>query len=148
MASMPDIQERIERFPTACRSAGLKVTPQRIAVFSMLVNTKAHPSPEEVFIEIRKTSPSISLATVYKILEMFHLKGFIKRVSTNDQVTRYDGNLEPHHHVICNQCGHIKDIMGVVDTLPEPTNGELGGFQITSKEIQYHGTCADCASNN
>jgi len=114
----------------------------------MLVNTKSHPSPEEVFVEIRKTSPSISLATVYKILEMFHLKGFIRRVSTNDQVTRYDANLDQHHHIICDRCGGIQDVMGIAETLPEPLNGELGGFRITSKEIQYHGVCADCARNN
>jgi len=148
MAQSAQLQERINAFPTACRGAGLKVTPQRVAVYSMLVKTTQHPSPEEVYSEIRKLSPSISLATVYKILDMFMLKGFIRRVSTQDQVSRYDANLAPHDHLICSGCGKIQDIMGDEPQMRQPSGNQTNGFQVVSSEIHYHGFCGDCASVN
>ena len=148
MTTSFQIQQRIDAFPMMCRSAGLKVTPQRVAVFSMLVNTIEHPSPEEVYKEIRLVSPSISLATVYKILDMFHLKGFIRRVSTADQVTRYDANLEKHHHLICSSCGTIEDVSSPGHSIPEPEVVKKNGFKIVTSEIQYHGICSRCAQKN
>jgi Fur family peroxide stress response transcriptional regulator len=137
-------QQRIADFPTTCRGAGLKVTPQRMAIFGMLAATDSHPSPEEVYSEIRKATPSISLATVYKILELFHHQGFIRRVSTLDQVTRYDANVEPHHHLICSHCGKIQDIDVEAISGRPPAKPELPDFQVSDYEIQFHGTCSEC----
>ena len=137
-------RQRIEEFPAVCRNSGLKVTPQRSAIFAMLADTDGHPTPEEVYSAIRAATPSISLATVYKILDLFHKRGFVRRVSTRDQVMRYDANLTPHHHLICNACGQIQDV--AVDDIsgPKVTTPRTEGFQIESLEIQFHGLCKDC----
>lgn len=137
-------QTRIAEFPGACRRAGLKVTSQRSAIFSMLANTDAHPTPEEVYSEIRKSAPSISLATVYKILDLFHDRGFIRRVSTKDHVARYDANIEPHHHLICSGCGRIRDISFEQKVPAQAGLPDSGGFRISNYEIQFHGLCSDC----
>ncbi len=139
-------QQRIAEFPASCRKAGLKVTLQRSAIFAMLASTDSHPTPEEVYSEIRRSMPSISLATVYKILDMFHSRGFARRVSTQGQVARYDANMDSHHHLICGNCGRIRDIGlngGGAAQFPIP---EPAGFQVSDYEIQFHGTCADCAA--
>lgn len=143
MLAQAHIQERIERFPERCRAAGLKVTHQRTAIYGMLAATERHPSPEEVYEAVRPELPSISLATVYKVLDLFHRHGFLRRVSTEHQVARYDANLHSHHHVVCDGCGRIQD----VDVrLP---GGELqspvdAGFAVSHYDIIFHGLCPDC----
>ena len=144
MASQELLQRRIDAFPENCRKAGLKLTPQRSAIFSMLASTESHPTPEEVYSEIRKNTPSISLATVYKVLDLFHSRGFVRRVSTRDQVARYDAHVEPHHHLICTACGRIQD---VADNAIAPAGVGVPGntdFLVRDYEIQFHGLCGAC----
>lgn len=148
MMNDAQIKQRISDFPATCRQAGLKVTPQRSAIFAMLTATDSHPSPEEVYSAILETTPSISLATVYKILDLFHLQGFIRRISTLDQVRRYDANVEPHHHLMCSQCGKIRDLeagalsdkaAGQAPEIPKVPDFEVSGY-----EVQFHGICSEC----
>lgn len=144
MATENEMQERVDTFPKLCRRAGLKVTPQRIAVFQMLANTKSHPSPEEVYNVIRKTSPSISLATVYKILDLFQGQGFIRRVATQNQVTRYDADISPHYHLVCIQCGTILDFFPNGAPIQPVKLPDTMDFSVTECEVQFHGLCAKC----
>lgn len=144
MITTEKIKERLEDFPAACKKAGLKVTQQRTAVFTMLATSASHPSPEEIFEAINPKAPSVSLATVYKILDTFHSHGFIKRVSSSDKLTRYDANIEQHHHLICRSCGkisdiHIKKIPAEFLQIPDAFD-----FKAASHEILFHGTCATC----
>ena len=137
------INQRIENFPAQCRDAGLKVTHQRTAIFELLARSESHPSPEEVYKQIRPQLPSISLATVYKVLDLFHRRGFLNKVSTEGQVARYDANVRPHHHQICTSCGQIHDIEPVIS--PEQmASTKSNGFKVSHMDIIFHGTCHDC----
>lgn len=146
MAMTERTQQRIAEFPASCRKAGLKVTQQRSAIFAMLASTDSHPTPEEVYSEIRGSMPSISLATVYKILDLFHTRGFVRRVSTQNQVARYDANMESHHHLVCGKCGRIRDIGLSGDGAARISIPKSAEFQVRDYEIQFHGTCAECAA--
>lgn len=145
MSSQQEIQERIQQFPERCRSAGLKLTHQRTAIFGMLAASNGHPSPEEVFSAIRRKLPSISLATVYKVLDQFQRHGFLRKVSTEGQVARYDANLTSHHHLICDQCGLIQDIPPVSATA-DITVPEVDGFRVSHFDLIYHGLCEKCGA--
>ena len=137
------ISERIRAFPAICRNSGLKVTHQRTAIYAMLAATDSHPSPEEVYTQIRGDLPSISLATVYKVLDLFNRYGFLRKVSTEGQVARYDANVRPHHHQICTSCGQIHDIEPVIS--PEQmASTKSNGFKVSHMDIIFHGTCHDC----
>jgi Fur family peroxide stress response transcriptional regulator len=144
MKSHPQVEERIQHFPERCKAAGLKVTHQRTAIYAMLANTVSHPSPEEVYSQIRRDLPSISLATVYKILDLFTKHGFLRKVSTENQVARYDANTGFHHHLICSHCGKIKDLRIEDDSGLRFDLPEQEGFEITHYDIIFHGVCADC----
>lgn len=138
------VEERVQHFPDMCKSAGLKVTHQRTAVYAMLAATDSHPSPEDVYSAIRRDLPSISLATVYKILDLFHKHGFLRRVSTDGQVARYDANVGSHHHLICTSCGKIKDaeVRGCNDL--SVTVADQPDFQVGRYDIIFHGLCEAC----
>lgn len=138
--------ERRTHFPARCRAAGLKVTQQRLAVYSMLANTEAHPTPEEVFAAIRPELPLVSLATIYKILDQFHRAGFVRKVSTEGQAARYDAKTEPHHHLVCTDCGAIHDVQ--LETEPDLSKGLPSGaeFQVARYDVIFHGLCGACRS--
>ncbi|MDH4224869.1 MAG: transcriptional repressor [Deltaproteobacteria bacterium] len=145
MIDMVSARKKMELFPSACRGAGLKVTPQRVAVYGMLLKTDSHPSAEEVYHVIRAAIPSISLGTVYKILDTLHNQGFLRRVATSRQTARYDARVEPHHHTLCEQCGKIQDVDVALE--PELVHLEKSteDFRVKIPEVVFHGTCGDCA---
>ena len=143
MLSQEVIQERVEKFPARCREAGLKVTHQRVAIYQMLAAADSHPSPDEVYAHILEDLPTISLGTVYKVLDQFHQNGFVRRVSTEKQVARYDANLAPHHHLNCSRCGRIQDISDPLQVSGLTAAGSAD-FQVSHYNVIYHGTCSDC----
>ena len=92
------------------REAGLRVTPQRMAIYLTLVKTKAHPCAELVYQELHHDFPSLSLNTVYNTLQIFEELGLVRRLDTGEGMCRYDANPSPHMHFVCKVCGRVLDI--------------------------------------
>ena len=144
MVTQTEIEKKIKNFPTICRQAGLKVTPQRMAVYNMLASTDSHPTPEAIYAAVRPDLPAISLGTVYKILDLLNLKGILLKVSSLEQAARYDARVTAHHHTACTQCGRIEDLNA--DSVPAEFVGEESptGFLPERIEVLVHGLCRDC----
>lgn len=100
---------RIEDISRKIEEKGLKVTPQRIAIFEAILKLNNHPSAENIIDFIRKSHPNISTATVYKVLDALTESGLIKRVKTEKDIMRYDAILENHHHLYCSESDRIED---------------------------------------
>ena len=139
-----EVKRRIEHFPALCRQAGLKVTPQRTAVYGMLAGTDVHPTPESIYSAVRRSLPNVSLATVYKILDQLSAHGLVVKVSTPDQAARYDANTAGHHHSVCSRCGRIEDqeFAGLARALSESV--PPAGFHVSRVDVVIHGYCAAC----
>jgi Fur family peroxide stress response transcriptional regulator len=105
------------------------VTPQRLAIVEALLATTEHPRAETVFDMVRKLHPHISLATVHRTLETLCQIGEARKVTTLHDSARYDGNLAPHHHVVCVRCRRIRDVE--ISGLERVIDGSaaLAGFQ-------------------
>jgi Fur family peroxide stress response transcriptional regulator len=126
-----------------CRAAGLKVTPQRLAIYEALAKRADHPSPEEVWNAVRPQMPTLSLATVYKTLDALAQAGLVAQVAHRGDTKRFDANVEPHHHLICRACSRIADFVDArLDILPDV--GALG-FSADEVKAQIFGVCGDCA---
>jgi Fur family peroxide stress response transcriptional regulator len=87
---------------------GLKITPQRINVFEALSKLN-HPSADEIYNYINKNYPSISMASIYNIIETFVEKGLISKVTTEDDTMRYDIIIDRHHHLYSKSDNKIID---------------------------------------
>jgi len=87
----------------------IKVTPQRMRVLEAIYILNNHPTAEKIIDFIRKKDPNIGSGTVYKVLETLVEKGLIKKVKTENDIMRYEGVTENHHHLYCIQCDHIED---------------------------------------
>jgi len=126
-----------------CRVAGLKVTPQRVAIYRALVATDAHPTPEDVFHAVRDAVPGLSLGTVYKTLDALEAAGLVAQVALPNQAKRYDGNRAPHHHLICTVCHRIVDFTDPAFDALAPSS-PIGGFVAERVEVRVRGRCGAC----
>ncbi len=91
------------------KDKGLKVTPQRIAIYNAVLKLKNHPTAENIVDAIKTDYPSISVGTVYKVLNVLVDVGLLKKVKSDKDVMRYDAMLDHHHHLYCNDTDRIED---------------------------------------
>jgi len=97
------------QYVSLLKQSGLKVTPQRLSVLRIL-DRHTHPTIDELYDEILKESPSVSLATVYKNLNTLKDEGLVVEVNIVNQKPRYDIYEHPHIHVVCEGCGSVEDV--------------------------------------
>jgi Fur family transcriptional regulator, peroxide stress response regulator len=133
-------------FVATLREHGLQVTYQRLAIYQVLYFTREHPSAENIFSQVKKRFPMISLGTVYKTLERFFEVGLIQKVSPMTEVARYDAETRPHHHMICLECQSIHD--AVLDEEPVIKPSAPDGFRIMQKQLVLQGYCPACNGKN
>lgn len=132
-------------FRARCQAAGLKLTPQRLAVYRVLAAAREHPDVETIHQRVRRTLPDVSLDTIYRILDRFEELGLTERVEGVPGRARYDACRERHHHFVCRRCGQILDFsFPELDGLkPPPAARSLG--RIESVRVQVRGLCSQCA---
>ncbi len=111
---------RADKMLADLKRAGLKLTPQRIAIVRELADDLSHPTAQALFERLRPGYPTMSFATVYSTLDVLVERGLTSaarslNADTGSRAVRFDPNVEPHHHAICDACGSVVDIP--VDTL-------------------------------
>jgi len=137
-------RERLSDFAARCRAGGLAVTPQRLAIIEALLKSSDHPRADQIFAEVRLLHPHISLATVHRTLETLCRIGEARKVTALHDSARYDGNLAPHHHVICVRCRRIRDVeVSGLGRLLEETTG-LDGFEPLGWSLEIQALCQAC----
>lgn len=122
------------------RDHGLRATPQRVAVLEAVMASD-HPDAEAIYEFARSHQQSMSLATVYHVLDKLYLAGL---VSVLDFTSRrlYDGRTTAHDHVRCRDCGRVDDMQRVVDTRLVPPAGD--GWLIQDAALVWEGLCLQC----
>ena len=118
---------------------------KRDAILTCLRETKAHPSADWVFAQLKPELPDLSLATVYRNLSLFKEQGLIQSIGTIGGVERFDGDIHSHGHFICSQCGTVQDLEGMpnLPTLKAEAEHDLGS-QIQGCQITFTGHCREC----
>lgn len=139
-----ETEKRVSKFINNSKELGLKVTPQRIAIYRELAKTDKHPSTEIIYKNIKNYYPNISLTTVYRTLETFEKLGLISVVNVLYNAARYDANLDPHHHIVCSECKKIEDVYDDNLTGLEISNSNIKGYEISGYSIMLNGLCKTC----
>ncbi|WP_263357147.1 Fur family transcriptional regulator [Acidicapsa ligni] len=135
-------------FRDLCNQQGLAVTHQRQVIYEVMQSMPGHPSPEEVFVQVKELVPAISLATVYKNIHIFLTSGILREVSPHHGSLRVEMNSHPHHHLVCTQCRSIQDI-SEAELLEfsgcRPAESTLpGGFLAQRLSVDVLGLCSRC----
>lgn len=130
------------------REKGLKPTPQRLAIYDILIHTKAHPTAEWIYERVRASHPAISFNTVYKTLEAFESAGLIQKFNPGQGLFRYDGNAQPHAHVTCLSCGRVDDIDAIASDEVSRFRDELAShipYAVSERiDVLLYGYCQRC----
>ncbi|MFZ1527293.1 MAG: transcriptional repressor [Ferruginibacter sp.] len=88
---------------------GLRVTPQRVAIYDAIVTLNNHPTAENVIEYIKENHPNIAVGTVYKVLDSLVENNLLKKVKTERDIMRYDAVMSHHHHLYCEETDRIED---------------------------------------
>ncbi len=134
--------ELIEAF----RARGLKITPQRIAIFRALHGAAEHPTADGVYDVVSAELPTISLGTVYQTLHELAEMGELVQLDLGTGSARFDPNVDHHHHLVCERCGLVRDLYADFDQVQIPA-GAGDGFAVGATQIVFRGRCGDCATD-
>lgn len=135
-------REDLSRIAQRLRDHGYRVTPQRMAIVEAL-HTSSHPTAEEIHKQIRERFPMVSLATVYKTLRVLVELGVARDVRVGER-NRFDGNIQPHAHLVCIRCGQIADLPVDPEGAVPADRIEAQGFQVLWYDLEIYGVCRQC----
>lgn len=138
--SDPRLNERLA-------TSGFRFTPQRQHIYSVLMETRDHPTADQVFMRAKQGMGDISMATVYNCLDALVKSGVVRQVNLDRAAARYCPNMTEHCHFHCSDCGRIFDI----DLSDKPSVPEARlprGFKPDQIDIAMRGHCPDknCAA--
>ncbi len=129
----------------ALRNKGYKATPQRIAICRIALHSSEHPTAQSIYDKVKKVHPTVSLATVYKTLQVLRDLDLIQELNFPKGQARFDPYINPHVNLICQQCGSIED-------LDDPTAREItekvsavAKFKPNGQRIDVYGICQKCS---
>ncbi|MEG7530718.1 MAG: transcriptional repressor [Hungatella sp.] len=122
----------------------LKYSRQRESIKTCLMNRHDHPTADTLYTSIREEFPNISLATVYRNLNLLVELGEIRKLSCGEGADRFDADINPHYHFICQRCGEVTDLpMATLEAMNQAAQAYCHG-QIDSHITYFYGTCSDC----
>lgn len=125
------------------KDRGLRVTPQRYAVYANLLGRSDHPTVEQLLLDLNEEGPRSSQATIYSSLLALREAGLVRDVLLEAGVCRYDAKVDRHHHFRCSCCGRIEDIawesLAPVNLSQMPSH-----LQVEQYEVIVQGLCQDC----
>lgn len=120
------------------------MTPQRQTILEELRNCQNHPTADELFQMVRQRIPKVSLATVYRNLEVMASAGMIRKIDMAGGQMRFDGTVSPHHHMRCVKCSRVMDapphVLQKTSNLPSELNGHL----VLEYRLDILVECASC----
>lgn len=141
-----EIKRRMDRFIEVCRDLNVRLTHQRIEIFREIAQTSDHPDAEAVYQGVRERMPTVSLDTVYRTLWWLKELGLINNLGPPRERTRFDANLDNHHHFVCTKCCLTRDFYSEeLSRLKIKEMVETIGSARTM-QIEVKGVCLECAA--
>ena len=142
---MNDPQIRFEQLIAKLKERQYRITPQRVELIRLIAASEGHPSASQLYNQIKVQFPTMSLATVYKTLDLLKEVGEVLEIGLRDD-SHYDGNKPyPHPHLICMKCQKIMDgeLDVAVGKIVEEVENNFG-FRVVKHQLDFYGLCPDC----
>ena len=137
-----------ELFVRQLRERGLRLTPQRELVLTVMHQLEAPSTAEEIYARVHAVSASVDISTVYRTLDLFQELQLVAAFDPGDGLRRYEhlGIEAPHHHLVCRSCGKVSDV--ALETL-QPLVEHLtatSGFVADAAGLTISGLCETCSA--
>ncbi len=135
-----------DELTTKFRARGLRVTPQRQAIFKLLCGVDTHPTVDSLYDAARSEMPTISRKTVYQTVHDLESMGEVELLDVGTGSLRVDPNVEhSHQHLVCTRCGTVRDVLVDVADLRVPSRYRRD-FTVDAVEVVFRGVCDTCAA--
>ena len=134
-----------EAIVATIRRKGYKATPQRIAICRIALRSHDHPSAQQIYDTVQKEHPTVSLATVYKTLQMLQELDIIHEICLPQGQSRFDPLMEPHINLICTRCGRIQDVVDSPSWECVAKLAKAAKFTVIGQPFNVHGICDRCS---
>ena len=141
-----EIAQRVQLFIETCRRHQLKITPQRVGIYRVLIQSQRHPTADLVFRVVKKEFPNISFDTVNRTLSTFAEIGVLDVVETFGGPKRFDPDITDHHHLHCMACGRIIDFEYEGYARLEVPKAIATTFKVISRRVVLKGLCDTCTA--
>lgn len=128
----------------------LRYSRQRETIYEILKNDCTHPNVDDIYMQVKKVIPDISLGTVYRNLNLLASQNKILKLDVGDGAIHFDARIIPHYHLVCDKCGVIEDIF-LDEEIIAPLITQVQDncdMLIDSAEILFHGECHNCLKKN
>ena len=123
-------------------------TSQREIILQELQKSRQHLTADELFRVVRKKMPRISLATVYRNLEVLSETGLIAKLEVSGRQRRFDSEVVGHDHVSCVQCHRVENVILEGEKEDCPSHGVVDGYIIKGRRLEFFGLCPRCQKKN
>ncbi|WP_010254516.1 Fur family transcriptional regulator [Treponema primitia] len=133
-------------------NADRKHSKKRDAILERIRSTTSHPGAQWVYDQLKSDIPGLSLATVYRNINLFRREGSVISVGVVDGEERFDGRVAPHPHFVCDCCGRVIDydapelpaeFSKIMENLKNLSHTQ-DGFVIDYRKTVFSGLCAEC----
>ena len=121
-------------------------TKQKAVILDALCKLNCHASASMVYEEVRKENPTISRATVFRVLSDSAEDGKLLRIRFTDEDDRFDITLKPHYHIACSKCGYVADVELQNMRNPMDYIADSAGFTPQSHNLEFVGLCPKCTA--
>ena len=122
----------------------MRNTIQRKMVLDAVQNNEGHLTADMLYEIIAKTYPDISIATVYRNLNLLAELNQIKKINVPNGADRFDKTVAPHYHIECKECGDFSDVdFGYIEKIDDLIAGATG-YELEPHDIVFRGICKKC----
>ena len=121
-----------------------KLTPQRKAVFDVILASSDHPTAADIMEHLRNSGQRISYATVYNSLKYLTSAQLIRELKIGESASRYDARMEAHHHIVCEKCGRVDELLTPLPNEYWQAVTKDTGYDVHDIDIVARGLCPDC----
>jgi Fur family transcriptional regulator, peroxide stress response regulator len=123
---------------------GYRKSHQRDRILQLLIGTNSHPTADWVYRKLKKEIPGLSLGTVYRNLNVLLEQGLIQKLPFDNTFDRFEGNVAPHYHLICEKCGAVEDFEMPVSININKQVEQRCSFKINRHRTDFFGICVKC----
>ncbi len=136
-----------ENLSMELKARNIRLSHQRLMVLDYIDKNRYHPTVDQIYSNLVQEMPTLSKTTIYNSLNALIDAGLVRRITIEDNETRYDIISDDHGHFKCESCGKIFDFHINMDSIESE---DLYNFKINDKDIYFKGICPDCStkSNN
>ena len=131
----------MKSFQNILKEKAIRPSLHRLKILEYLDKNRVHPTVDNIYAALIKTVPTISKTTIYNTLKLFIDNGLVSDLTISGYDVRYDGEVKPHSHFLCKECGEVFDVEEL--NCPHLKKG-VEGHKIEEIHLYFKGVCESC----